>query len=52
MIYVLDKMETIVRKGDNAGHQYFSPFSHNVFKSCFSFGLLGSCMTQWLSVYC
>ena len=39
MIFVLDRVENIVGKGENAGYQHFS-FSHNVFKRLLSWGSL------------
>ena len=39
--YVLKCLESIVRKGKNAGNEYFF-FSHNVFKVLISMGCLNS----------
>ena len=32
---MFERVENIVGKGENAGNQHFSPFSHNVFKRLF-----------------
>ena len=47
MIYLYDKVENIVGKGENAGYQHFLPFPDNIFQRIFSLAVITlDCMAK------